>query len=433
MKLDFSNSQIIDLTRFYETDIKETDSAIFESNNIKIEQLNVQKNLGVMAIAEEAIRDVQKREGNDNLSGDEGEMGGTRRSGGIKTLGIGISAEFIQKGYINLRGKEIKKPKDLAVLAQVYRDPRFETLRFIYVKDNIIVGHEGITSKLPSSSVAFLNLPNRENYKNHHDYLDKLRKSHVKFFSTMLERMERLKADGYYILHNHPSAVSATPSKEDINVTAVYKNALWGFKGHVIINSNQYSFINRDLTFTEHTLKLGLDKINQPSLPNPMLGSLISNPADLAILAKKIQIDPNHSIVLYVNAKNKIRAIQEIPDGIFNNEKESVNFLRGRMNEFGASTAFVVTENEMVKEKTLKLVEKGYLLDVIMTSKDYESITSVRESGISPDEDSESNWMGLNVNRGMKVREKEEKYKPERERIGSGEGKERKKSLDLEM
>ena len=433
MKEKINNSQSIDLTRFYENDIKITDNAISESDKSKLEQLDIQKSMGGMAIAEEAIRDIQKREGNGNLSGESGEVGGTRRNDGIKNIGIGISAEFIQKGYINLRGKEVNTPEDLAVLAQVYRDPRFETLRFIYVKDNTIVGHEGITSKLPSSSVAFLNLPSIEDCNNELEYRDKLKKSHVKFFSVLLERMERLSADGYYLLHNHPSAVSATPSRQDINVTAIYRDALWGLKGHVIINSNQYSHINRDLTFTEHTLDLGIDKINQPSLPNPMLGTLVTSAEDLAILAKKIQIDINHSVVLYANAKNKIRAIKKIPDGIFNNEKECVNSLRGRMNEFGAATAFVVTENEKVKEKTLKLVEKGYWLDAIMTSKSYEKITSIRESGISPVEDSKSNWMGLNMNRGMKVREKEEKYKLDREKIGSGELKNRKKTFDLEM
>lgn len=361
-------------------------------------------NKEALSIAETAIKEIQKLETNSYIPAGAGSLGWRERNSGVRTLGVGISAEFIQKGYINLRGKQIECPEQLAVIAQVYRDPRFETLRFIYTKEDVIVGHEGITSKLPAAAVAFLDQPNRENFKNEDEFFQKVKSVQVRFFMNMLNRMERMNADGYYLLHNHPSALCVKPSQEDINVSYVYKNSLPGFKGHVIIDTNQYSFIDENLKVSVNLLNLGEDKLLEPSIPHPLLGESIDSSNKLASFAKAMQIEEKYSVVLYMNAKNKIRAIQEVPDGLFNHEKECVDFLRGRMTEFGAQKAFVVTRSQHVKDIASGMVEKGYLLDAIISNKDY-SVTSVRESGVNPSGYQDVYWMGRSMSRGVKVSE----------------------------
>jgi hypothetical protein len=59
-------------------------------------------------------------------------------AGGVDTgtRALGISPALIKEGYIDLRGAEAKDARDIAALAQVFRDPRFETFRYIYVKDS---------------------------------------------------------------------------------------------------------------------------------------------------------------------------------------------------------------------------------------------------------------------------------------------------------
>ncbi|RLI48351.1 MAG: hypothetical protein DRP09_21525, partial [Candidatus Thorarchaeota archaeon] len=47
-----------------------------------------------------------------------------KEGGGVKTIAEGIRKDLIKTGRVDLRGKEIKHPADLAVVAQVYRDPR---------------------------------------------------------------------------------------------------------------------------------------------------------------------------------------------------------------------------------------------------------------------------------------------------------------------
>jgi hypothetical protein len=51
----------------------------------------------------------------------------------LATRALGISPTSIKEGYVDLRGAEAK---DVAAVAQVFRDLCFETIRYIYVKDN---------------------------------------------------------------------------------------------------------------------------------------------------------------------------------------------------------------------------------------------------------------------------------------------------------
>lgn len=355
-------------------------------------------------LAEEAVKETIKLESNGTVSPRAGEMDRRGRDGGVRTLGVGISAELIKKGYIDLRGKEVRSSKQLAVLAQVFRDPRFETLRFFYIKENKIVGYEGITSKLPVAAVAFSHLPKREDYTNENDYIKRVKTAQVRFFMDMLNRMERLKADGYYLLHGHPSGMDVLPSKDDFALTNTFRSALSGFKGHVIIDSNRYGFIDKDLNVTEHTLFLGEDLLLKPSKPHSLLGIEIDTSERLAKLTKFVQLANDYSVVVYVDAKNVIRAIQEVPDGLFTREKECLDYLRGRMCEFGSSNALLITQNQQIKVFASSLVKQGYLLDAVITEGDYR-VTSVRESGMEPDYSSSSHWMGISMHKGYRVSE----------------------------
>jgi hypothetical protein len=63
-----------------------------------------------LEVAEETIKDLQEREKIHTLSSRYGKVAGNGRNGGIRTLGIGVSAEFIQKGFIDIRRREIQSP-----------------------------------------------------------------------------------------------------------------------------------------------------------------------------------------------------------------------------------------------------------------------------------------------------------------------------------
>jgi hypothetical protein len=57
---------------------------------------------------------------------------------GIRTKGLAFTPELIRTGRIDLRGKVVRNTAELAFLAQIHRDPRYDTFRIIYVKSPYI-------------------------------------------------------------------------------------------------------------------------------------------------------------------------------------------------------------------------------------------------------------------------------------------------------
>lgn len=55
----------------------------------------------------------------------------------------------LNQGYVDLSSSSIQNKNDLVDVCTIFRDPRYETFRIFYMKDNKIVGQEAITSKLP--------------------------------------------------------------------------------------------------------------------------------------------------------------------------------------------------------------------------------------------------------------------------------------------
>ena len=56
------------------------------------------------------------------------------QSRGRRTVGDGFSRRFINSGYIDFNGTKSRDTRALAEAMQVYRDPRFETFRIVYMK-----------------------------------------------------------------------------------------------------------------------------------------------------------------------------------------------------------------------------------------------------------------------------------------------------------
>lgn len=226
----------------------------------------------------------------------------------------------------------------------------------------------------------------------------------------MHNRMNRLGADGYYLLHNHPSG-EPRPSQVDLSTTKFYKDNIKVFKGHIIINSNKYASIDVNLGNSINDLNLGEDKLLNPSIDHPLLGEKITNPQKLAQVSKELQLDKNQSAVFYMDSQLKVRAIQEIPSKMLNNEKAIVDYLRGRMKEFGSANVFINANGDNLTLDVANLVRKGYVLDGIVNND--ESTISIRnDMGITPKTDN-SKWMGTKINKGVRVNESKEEYNKE--------------------
>jgi hypothetical protein len=81
--------------------------------------------------------------------------------------------------------------------------------------------------------------------------------------------MTRFNADGYWLLHNHPSGKSSA-SPADINFTKNAARAVSGLLGHVIIDHNEYTTIgtvsgNPDQTTVEYDDSKGKMPLKAPN------------------------------------------------------------------------------------------------------------------------------------------------------------------------
>lgn len=324
-------------------------------------------NKEVLSLAAKAIEDLQKIKYQIPSAGREMD----RNTSGIRKIADGISREFINKGYVELKGRKINSLEELAVLCQVFRDPRFETFRTIYMKNNKIVAHEAISSRMPGMSSAFLNMPKRSNYMYEYEYRFAMNDWYYNTrFDDMKDRMKRLKADGYYLLHNHPSGVPDA-SSADIKLTQQFKDNVDGFKGHVIINSNQYGWLemgdnNSCAKHVEDMEQPQIELFLKPTVEHPLLNESVTSPEEVAAIAKSLETAKEKSALIYVDSKGHVRGIEEIPNGMTNDSQNIKGFVRNRSREFGSGMTFLSTSSKEVFDMSANLIEEKYLRDSLL-------------------------------------------------------------------
>lgn len=302
-------------------------------------------------------------------------IGNNRRRGRV-LLANAINAEAREKGAVSLIGKEVRTSDDVAVLAQVYRDPRWETLRYIFVKNGKIVHVTGVSNRLPAATAVFP-VANEK-----------------KGIAWLNDLMKSTKADGYYILHNHPSG-KPNPSPEDINMTKSLLGKVNGFKGHVIIDSNNYTVlvqpgdIGKLAKTTSGELNIGYNDDNiveirrfkffseerllAPSThgqANESLGLPIRNMIDIAEVGKRFKKEKGWA-VLISSSKVGVRGIMEVDENLLQDKKRTPALLRKFARQTGAPSVFAYVSDEFFHRnhpRMAKAITEGFVVDVVSES-----------------------------------------------------------------
>ncbi|MBR3294933.1 MAG: hypothetical protein IKI62_01580, partial [Clostridia bacterium] len=337
-----------------------------------------------LRIAAEAINDLQHTRENNNAR---------RGSTQVRTIAKGITSELVQKGYIEFRGKKVDTPEDLAKLCQVLRDPRFETSRVVLTKGNKIVSFVSVTAKLPGSSPIW--------------EASDLKGS----VEIVKDRMRRTAADGYYLVHNHPSG-DVTASIDDLIVTTqfIMNVGQKEFKGHIILDHDKFGLIEdiptlrsgRFLPSDREVVIKGqktLDLIHTPEISHPLLGENIGYDADLAKIkiaeiGRYVNTSNDISVLIYTSVQGDVRGIQEVSNKTLQNDKTFKGFIKNQSVEFGTKNVFLYTTDSDVFKNTSKLINSGYLTDIVY-SHDANSAPygAVSDAGIN--KNSDIYWMGL--------------------------------------
>ena len=322
---------------------------------------------------------------------------------------LGIRPELVQSSRLDIRGQVIRDTadaRDLATLAQVVRDPRFETFRVIYTKavegGHEVLATEAISSRLPDAATVFLQTPEmrrivKENTARHGDEMTKWPKAQVerylaaqraaltRFFVVQQRRMSRLGADGYYLLHNHPSG-NAAPSLFDLSVTVEYgKRRLLGLKGHVIIDSGEYTVIQPDGKAHE-TYAIERDApLHEAAVPHAVLGKKIVTPAAIREVGQSL-VEPGQATLLFgtqgPHRSIVVRAVETVPASMLN-DQGFTGFVKNRQRQYGGSTVFLLSDTVTFKAAHT-YVRSGLFEDVVTAEfGSPRELGAVREGGSS--------------------------------------------------
>ena len=303
----------------------------------------------------------------------------------VRTLGKGIRAELVQNGYVEFRGKTVNSPEELAQLAQCLRDPRFETFRVILMKGNEIVSMRSISSKLPGYAVVSDKGMAREAW-------------------SIRDRMRRTGADGYYLMHNHPSG-NVEASDTDLFTTGVFINELGrdGYRGHVILDHTEFGLIEDIPEYdprTESTRPTasiheipgvsGQDPLRSEWQDITAIGGNIMSADDIAFYGRMVQTSDDVTVIMYRSASGEITGVQEVLNKTFLNNSQLRGYLKNQLVEFGSTGAAIYTTNRGVFDMTGTLTREGYAVDAVYADPSlredfYESIRA--DYGVEPVED----------------------------------------------
>lgn len=270
------------------------------------------------------------------------------RKQGRVILANAINNQFRNDSTANLIGQDIRTSDDVAVLAQVFRNPKTETMRYVLVKDEKAVHITGVTSRLPSSTAIFPYADTAEGL----DWLDELMALH--------------KADGYYIIHNHPSG-NATASPDDVRQTETIAKGVKGFKGHVIVDSNEYTVIDSSFRPAKQVRNFGEDALLTPSLDHPVLGTKVDSNEAIADIAKKLQT-PKGWATLIGTSKGRVRSIMEVEEGQLSNPKKAAAIARRFATQTGSANIYLHTSDQFWNDNLTTLtkgIKEGFIIDAV--------------------------------------------------------------------
>jgi len=313
-------------------------------------------------------RPTQKQLGRDALASLERRVRQLRDQGGSTAtlLGANLVADFKATGYSRLVGQEIRTPEDLAILAQVYRDPRFETFRVLYTRGDSVVGEAAYSSRLP----GVVTFP-----------------PHI--HDQALADKQRFGADGYYLLHNHPGG-KALPSDADRRATAAFHVKVPGLRAHVVVDHNEYGVIKvfaapdgyaAGNVIVKHTVVSApqlnnQDLNNQRGVPHGLIGTTLHNYEDVAMAATVLQVNGELQCPVLVLTKGheaKVSLICQAPFPALQEQQARHGRLPaiirslGRMTGAGAHRFLVVTNADMAAHgnQLQDILKAGWVTDVV--------------------------------------------------------------------
>mgnify|MGYP001159699565 CR=1 FL=1 len=247
-----------------------------------------------------------------------------RRLGG-SVLGNQISREYKDTGQVSLIGKTAANSEELAILAQIYRNPMFETTRyFFFDKNNKIVAQTGVSARNPVSTTL---TPGRRDMSTG-EVVEQLR--------DLITNAKAQGAVSFTFIHNHPGG-NPRPSKEDIGVVNNFNTLSQmlhiKMRDSIVLDQSTYAVIPHNVAghfsqdYQRAAFAIGQDLRTLPKesrnifrggkrfriKDHPLLGKDIIDTRDLAQAGVRLMRDSNQVVLISMNANGKLAGIMELP------------------------------------------------------------------------------------------------------------------------
>lgn len=257
-----------------------------------------------------------------------------------------IVEHFLHDGRLQYEGFPVRDAHSLALLLQTFRNVQFETFRMVYTKGDTIAAITGVESRLPHLSFT---MPE---------------KSISKGFYNMQRRMERLGADGFYMVHNHPTG-DVLPSADDTNETMRFAQNLPGFRGHIILDHTKYSVLDENGVIGIYDIPEDYQNPLYYETETFLIGTKVRNSDEVAAFFDHLNPAPERSLLVLTTAKGSIRTFEEVSNKVILHDKNFKNYIRNEMVRNGCTHAFLATQSEEIYDSCRPLVIDRYLMDAV--------------------------------------------------------------------
>jgi proteasome lid subunit RPN8/RPN11 len=261
---------------------------------------------------------------------------------------VGNRIELNRERYPARRGW-----KTLNNLLSVYRDKRFETVRYLLIdKWGIIRDHAAVTSYSTNRCKI---VPDDFSGK---DFIDQV-KEQAEHSSCKI-----------IVIHNHPSG-ETEPSNEDIEITKSFEKAFGGlFAGHVILDHGTFGLCLPGKTFETITLPPKSDDPLVKPGGKAYFGINLADSADekFSILKTALQVDGFHSWndadwvpVVFANGAGVTQALHYYGTAEFTGENAAKHIMDKTImisRQCGAIWAFPVTDNRELLEPISRITKE---------------------------------------------------------------------------
>ena len=263
-----------------------------------------------------------------------------------------LTGKLIKTGRINLVGYELQCEEDIVELAKILGNKKFETSRILYVKDGVIVGQDAVTIDSPNAAPL------------HAEEKDVIGIAKIK------EKIKRLNADHYYLLHNHPSG-NSQPSNADMWCAKIFKQRVDGFLGSIVIGDNNFTIINVDDNLNIDIKKSGEYVNNNPAFMDD---------EDVVEYAKTIVQGSlgDSSFIIYADSQAKLISAQKISNKEFN-DKNIFSYISNEKHINGAVKCFLCTQDEDIYFRAAKYAGDRRLFTDVLCINGNKYISAISE------------------------------------------------------